>query len=175
MYYVQHKFDWGPSESGWSLTFVGVMTVIVMGGLTGTLVPKLGERRAIVMGFLLMTVGFVAYAFVPYGWMIYPAIAVGSLGGIANPAMQSVMSRQVGPSAQGELQGANASLAGIAAVLSPIFMTQLFAKFSAPEASVVFPGAPFLVAALMVFFCALIALRAVPKPAAATASRTSPP
>jgi DHA1 family tetracycline resistance protein-like MFS transporter len=163
MYYVQHKFDWGPAESGWSLTFVGVMTVVVMGGLTGWLVPKLGERRAIVIGFLLMTIGFVAYAFVPYGWMIYPAIAVGSLGGIANPAMQSVMSRQVGPSAQGELQGANASLAGIAAVLSPIFMTQLFAKYSAPEAAVAFPGAPFLVAALLVFACALIALRATRK------------
>ena len=46
-------------------------------------------------------------------------IAIGSLGGIANPAVQSVMSRQAGPSAQGELQGAVASLGGIAAVISP--------------------------------------------------------
>ncbi len=87
MFYTQLKFGWGPSETGWSLTFVGVMTVIVMGGLTGFVVPKLGERRAIVVGFLLMTVGFIAYALVPQGWMIYPAIMVGSLGGIANPAM----------------------------------------------------------------------------------------
>ncbi len=35
MFYTQHKFGWGPSEIGWSLTFVGIMTVIVMGGLTG--------------------------------------------------------------------------------------------------------------------------------------------
>jgi DHA1 family tetracycline resistance protein-like MFS transporter len=157
MYYVQHKFGWGPSESGWSLTFVGVMTVLVMGGLTGALVPKLGERRAIVIGFLLMTVGFLAYALVPYGWMIYPAIAIGSLGGIANPAMQSVMSRQAGPSAQGELQGVIASLAGVAAIFSPLFMSELFARFSAPDAPVSLPGAPFLVAAALVFVCALIA------------------
>jgi DHA1 family tetracycline resistance protein-like MFS transporter len=162
MFYTQQKFGWGPAEVGWSLTFVGVMTVLVMGGLTGTVVPKLGERRAIVIGFLLMTVGFLAYAFVPQGWMIYPAIAIGSLGGIANPAMQSVMSRQAGPSAQGELQGANASLAGIAAVLSPIFMTQLFSHFSAPSAPVVFPGAPYLISAVFVFCCVLIALRSVP-------------
>jgi DHA1 family tetracycline resistance protein-like MFS transporter len=159
MYYVQHKFGWGPSESGWSLTFVGVMTVLVMGGLTGALVPKLGERRAIVIGFLLMTVGFLAYALVPYGWMIYPAIAIGSLGGIANPAMQSVMSRQAGPSAQGELQGVIASLAGVAAIFSPLFMSELFARFSAPDAPVSLPGAPFLVAAALVFLCALIAGR----------------
>jgi DHA1 family tetracycline resistance protein-like MFS transporter len=150
---------------GWSLTFVGVMTVLVMGGLTGAVVPRIGERRAIVIGFLLMTVGFLGYALVPYAWMIYPAIAIGSLGGIANPAMQSVMSRQVGPSAQGELQGANASLAGIAAVLSPVFMTQLFSHFSAPSAPVAFPGAPYLVSAVFVGCCALIGLRAVPRQA----------
>ena len=150
------------SETGWSLTFVGVMTVLVMGGLTGWIVPKLGERRSIMVGFLLMTVGFLAYALVPLGWMIYPAIAVGSLGGIANPAMQSVMSRQVGPSAQGELQGAIGSLSSVAAILSPIFMTQLFSHYSAPAAPVQFPGAPYLVSAALVFICILIAMRAVP-------------
>jgi DHA1 family tetracycline resistance protein-like MFS transporter len=162
MFYTQHKFGWGPSETGWSLTFVGVMTVIVMGGLTGYVVPKLGERRAIVIGFLLMTVGFLGYALVPAGWMIYPAIVFGSLGGIANPAMQSVMSKQAGPSAQGELQGAVASLASIAAIISPIFMTQLFSHFSAPAAPMQLPGAPYLVAGALVFCCVLIAMRVVP-------------
>jgi DHA1 family tetracycline resistance protein-like MFS transporter len=175
MFFTQLKFGWGPAEVGWSLTFVGVMTVVVMGGLTGVVVPRIGERRAIVFGFLLMTVGFVAYALVPLGWMIYPAIAIGSLGGIANPAMQSVMSRQVGPSSQGELQGANASLASVAAILSPIFMTQLFSHFSAPTATVVFPGAPYLVAGVMVLGCVVIAMRTVPRQPAATTSRTSPP
>ena len=162
MFFTQFKFGWGPAEVGWSLTFVGVMTVVVMGGLTGVVVPKLGERRAIMLGFMLMTLGFIAYALVPTGWMIYPAIALGSLGGIANPAMQSVMSRQAGPSAQGELQGAIASLASVAAILSPIFMTQLFSYYSRPDAPVVFPGAPFLVSGVLVFGCVLIAMRAVP-------------
>jgi DHA1 family tetracycline resistance protein-like MFS transporter len=163
MFYVQHKFDWGPTESGWSLTFVGAMTALVMGGLTGVVVPRLGARRAIMFGFLLMTVGFVGYALVPQGWMIYPAIAIGALGGIANPAMQSVMSQQAGPLAQGELQGANASLAGLAAIVSPIFMTRLFSHYSAPDAPVHLPGAPYLVAGALVFCCVLIAMRAVPR------------
>ena len=162
MFFTQHKFGWGPSETGWSLTFVGVMTVIVMGGLTGYVVPRLGERRAIVIGFLLMTIGFLGYALVPQGWMIYPAIVFGSLGGIANPAMQSVMSKQAGPSSQGELQGAVASLASIAAIISPIFMTQLFSHYSVPAAPVQLPGAPYLVAGALVFCCVLIALRTVP-------------
>jgi DHA1 family tetracycline resistance protein-like MFS transporter len=170
MFYTQLKFGWGPSETGWSLTFVGVMTVIVMGGLTGVVVPKLGERGAIVLGFLLMTIGFIGYALVPQGWMIYPAIMIGSLGGIANPAMQSVMSKQAGPSSQGELQGAVASLASIAAIISPLFMTQLFSRFSEPEAPVHLPGAPYLVAGALVFCCVLIALRTVPKTGSGTVS-----
>jgi DHA1 family tetracycline resistance protein-like MFS transporter len=161
MYYTQLKFGWSISETGWSLTFVGIMTVAVMGGLTGVIVPRLGERRAIIFGFALMTLGFVGYALASRGWMLYAAIAIGSLGGIANPAVQSVMSRQAGPSAQGELQGAIASLNSIAAVLSPIFMTQMFSYFSTPAAPVQFPGAPFLVSAALVFGCVLIGARAV--------------
>jgi DHA1 family tetracycline resistance protein-like MFS transporter len=160
MFYTQLKFGWGPSETGWSLTFVGIMTVIVMGGLTSVVVPRLGEGRAIIVGFLLMTVGFVGYALVPQGWMIFPALAIGSLGGIANPAMQSVMSKQAGPQSQGELQGAMASITSIAAVVSPLFMTQLFSRFSATGAPVYLPGAPYLVSAALVFLCVLICARA---------------
>jgi DHA1 family tetracycline resistance protein-like MFS transporter len=161
MYYTQYRFGWSTSEMGWSLTFVGVMTVIVMGGLTGVIVPRIGERRAIIMGFMLMGVGFLGYALATHGWMLYVAIAVGSLGGIANPAVQSVMSRQVGPSAQGELQGAIASLNSVAAILSPIFMTQLFRYYSAPGAPIHFPGAPYLVSAFYVAFCVVICAKAV--------------
>jgi len=160
MYYTQLRFGWGPSQMGWSLTFVGVMTVIVMAVLTNRVVARIGERRAIITGFLLMTVGFLGYALVPEGWMLYPAIAIGALGGIANPSMQSVMSKQAGPQSQGELQGATASIASIAAVLSPLFMTQLFSRFSGADAPVYLPGAPYLVAALLVFVCVLICSRA---------------
>jgi len=163
MFYTQHKFGWGPAETGWSLTFVGIMTVIVMGGLTGYVVPRLGERRAIVVGFALMTLGFLGYALVPQGWMIYPALVIGSLGGIANPAVQSVMSKQAGPNSQGELQGAVASITSIAAIISPLFMTQLFSHYSTPGASVQLPGAPYLVAGALVLCCALIAMRTVPR------------
>jgi MFS transporter, DHA1 family, tetracycline resistance protein len=161
MFYTQQKFGWSASQVGLSLTFVGIMTVLVMGGLTGAIVPKIGERRAIIIGFALMAIGFLGYSFASQGWMIYAAIAVGSLGGIASPAVQSVMSRQAGPSAQGELQGAIASLNSVAAVLSPVFMTQMFSYFSKPTAPLQFPGIPYFISALLVFFCVVICARAV--------------
>jgi len=165
MFYTQHMFGWTRAEVGMSLTFVGIMTVVVMGGLTGVIVPRIGERRAIIFGFLIMAIGFVGYAFATQGWMLYVAMAIGSLGGIANPAMQTVMSKQAGPSAQGELQGAVASLSGVAAVISPLFMTQLFSYFSQPPAPLIFPGAPYLVSGVLVLLCVLVGARAV-KPAA---------
>jgi len=161
MFYTREKFGWSEFEVGLSLTFVGIMTLIVMGGLTGTVVPKLGERRSIIIGFLLMTVGFIGYSLAPTGWVLYLAIAIGSLGGIANPAMQSVMSRQAGPSSQGELQGAVASLSSVAAVLSPLIMTRLFSYYSSSEAPLHFPGMPYLVSGVLVFLCVFIGARAV--------------
>jgi DHA1 family tetracycline resistance protein-like MFS transporter len=161
MYYTPFKFGWNQAQLGMSLTFVGIMTVLVMGGLTGVIVPRLGERRAILVGFLLFALGFVGYAFATQGWMLYVAIAVGCLGGIASPAVQSVMSRQAGPSAQGELQGAVGSINAMAAVLSPLIMTQLFSYFTAKSAPIQFAGAPYLLAAVLVFVCVLISFRAV--------------
>jgi len=161
MFYTRLKFGWSEAEIGLSLTFVGIMTLIVMGGLTGKIVPRIGERRAIIIGFLLMTIGFVGYAFARDSLMIYVAIAIGSLGGIANPAVQSVMSKQAGPSAQGELQGAVASLSSVAAVISPLIMTRLFSYYSAPEAPLQFPGAPYFVSGVLVLLCVFIGARAV--------------
>ena len=76
--------------------------------------------------------------------------------------MQSLMSRQAGPSSQGELQGVLASLAGVAAIISPLFMSELFARFSAADAPVELPGAPFLVASALVLVCAVIGWRWAP-------------
>ena len=108
------------------------MTVIVMGGFTGKVVPKLGERRAIIIGFLLMTVGFLGYALAPHGLDDLCRDRHRFAGRHREPRVQSVMSQQAGPSAQGELQGAVASISSIAAVLSPLFMTRLFSTTPGP-------------------------------------------
>ena len=53
------------------------------------------------------------------------------------------------PSEQGQLQGANASLMGIANLIGPGIFTQSFALFIGAGAIVYLPGAPFLLAAIM--------------------------
>jgi DHA1 family tetracycline resistance protein-like MFS transporter len=56
------------------------------------------------------------------------------------------MTRRVGPSEQGQLQGANGSLNGIANMIAPLLFTQIFAFAVGRYRASNMPGAPFLLA-----------------------------
>jgi len=148
-YFTMEKFDWSPREIGYSLGAVGVLMVFVQAVLLRFALPKLGARRTAVVGFTFCTLSFVGYAFATDAWMIYVFLAVGAMQGFVTPAMQGIMSNQVTESEQGELQGGLASMSSLTSILSPPFMTQLFGFFTAINAPVYFPGAPYAAAALL--------------------------
>jgi len=75
-----------------------------------------------------------------------------SLGGIATPALQAIMSNQVPANEQGELRGALTSLMSLTAVIGPVMMTSLFAYFTNSAAPFLFPGAPFMMAGVLTVF-----------------------
>jgi DHA1 family tetracycline resistance protein-like MFS transporter len=103
-------------------------------------------------------VGYSAFALATQGWMTFVIMLSWLLGGLALPTIQALMSHRVEPEAQGELQGAVASLRSLAAIVGPPAMTQLFRAFTATEAPVHFPGAAFAFAALLAFSSLLILL-----------------
>lgn len=158
--FTGYRFDWGPLQNGFSLTLLGLLTAVVQGGLIRVLLPKLGERRAIVTGMAISTVSMTLYAVVSQEWMIYTAMVIGSLAGIAGPAIQGLVSRNVSPREQGTVQGALASVASLTGVIGPLLGTQLFAYFTAPGSENPLPGAPFILAAVLSFIGLLAALRA---------------
>jgi DHA1 family tetracycline resistance protein-like MFS transporter len=160
------RFDWGPLQNGLSLAVVGILTVIVQGGLVRVLVPKLGERRAILVGLTISVISMTLYGMITRAWMIYPVMVIGSLAGIAGPAIQSFVSRQVSASEQGSVQGALASLMSLTGVIGPLAATQLFAVFTAPAAAVQIPGIGFYFGAVMSLAGVLFAFRTFRKPAA---------
>ena len=156
-YYGQEKFDWSPAAIGFSLMAVGLSAAIVQGGLTRVVIPKIGERAASILGMGVAVVAFAGFAFATQPWMIYALIGFSAIAGLAQPALQGIMSRTVPANAQGELQGAIASVQGLAMMAGPVMMTQTFARFSEPGADPYFPGAPFLLAAALtaLAFCFL--------------------
>lgn len=148
-YFTKEKFNWSDQEIGWSLTFVGFMIALVQGFLTRILIPKLGTRNAIYVGFVFSILGSLAYAFASEPWMMYAIMVPFSLGGLAGPAMQGIISGQVPANEQGELQGSLTSLNSIAAIIGPVLMTNLFYQFTGKNAPVYFPGVPFLASVVL--------------------------
>jgi MFS transporter, DHA1 family, tetracycline resistance protein len=160
-FFVIERFGFTQREIGYSLGFVGLLSALVMGVLVKRMVPRLGEQRAVLLGFTMASLGFVGMAFASDRRVLYGALAVFALGGIANPTLQSRMSRMVGPSQQGELQGAIASLQSISMVMGPLVMTQLFGYFTSNAAPVQFAGVAYLAAALLTLGSVVISARAL--------------
>lgn len=147
--YTTYRFEWTPFLNGLSLTFVGILSAVVQGWLVRLVVPRLGERKAVLLGLATSTLAFALYGFTTAGWMMYVVMAIGGLGGLAGPAAQALISRAVRSDEQGEVQGALASLMSLTGVVAPLASTMLFAHFTGPAAPVDLPGAPLFMAAAL--------------------------
>lgn len=162
-FYTIFKFQWTAKQVGYSLGFVGILVGLTQGGLIRVVIPKFGQEKSIYLGLFLYCIGFTLFAFAWEGWMMYVFMIPYALGGIAGPALQGYMSSQVPANEQGELQGGLTSLMSATAIIGPPLMTNLFAYFSKPNPIVFFPGAHFLIAALLTLVSAILAMRSVKK------------
>ncbi|MFT4551289.1 MAG: DHA1 family tetracycline resistance protein-like MFS transporter [Verrucomicrobiales bacterium] len=139
--YTTYRYGWSSKEGGLSLALVGLMAAIVQGGLTRIIAPKIGDVRTAMLGICVTAVAFVLYGLAPAGGYIYLIIVFGSLGGLATPAIQSLVTKPVAADEQGAVQGALASLAGVSAIFGPIIAVVLFALFTGVNVFEGFPGA----------------------------------
>ena len=148
-YFTMERFGWDEKWVGYSLAFVGVMAALVQGGLTRTIIPRLGNTKSIYWGLSAYGISFFMYAFANQGWMLFAITILAALGGIATPALQAIMSNEVPANEQGELRGALTSLMSLTAVVGPVMMTSLFAYFTTTAAPIIFPGAPFAMGGIL--------------------------
>ncbi len=161
--YTGHRYGWSPGDVGWSLALVGVMSAIVQGGLTRVIIPKIGERKSAVVGFIVSAISYVLYGLAPEGWMVLIVIVFGSLGGLAGPALQGLISRSVGDDEQGSVQGSLTSLSSIANIIGVIVATSLFGYFVSADAPIQLPGAPFFFGAAVIVAGVVLAIRSFRK------------
>jgi MFS transporter, DHA1 family, tetracycline resistance protein len=149
--------QWTPFAIGLSAAAYGLMIVAVQGFLTGPVIKRFGEWRALWFGLTMALISYLGFSVANGPEMIYTCIVVGGMAGFLFPAMQSLMTKGVPENAQGELQGALASSFSLSAIIGPIMMTHIFSAFTS-GATPHFPGAPFLAGALLIV-CAAIVLR----------------
>ncbi|NGZ95251.1 MAG: tetracycline resistance MFS efflux pump [Nitrospira sp. WS110] len=168
--YLGYRYGWGTAAIGMTMAGVGFAAMIVQGVLIGPTTSRFGERRTVLMGLLCGTVGFSIYGFAPEGWVFCLGIPVMAFWGLAGPSTQALMTRRVRGSEQGQLQGAIASINGMTGMIGPTLFTQTFAFFIRPHSALSpqhstlstswdLPGAPFLLASLMLLSAAVIAWR----------------
>jgi len=161
--FASYRFHWDTFEIGVSLAMVGVMFVVGQGVMPRLLVPRLGERRAVLLGLAVSAVNLVLFGSVPEGWMIYPVMVLGCFGWVmGGPALMSLMSRKVAADEQGLLQGALASLMGLTSIIGPPIWTGLFGYFVSPAAPIIVPGAAFFTAAAMFAAAGVLGMRWIP-------------
>ncbi len=146
--YTGYRFGWSTGATGGALAAAGLCSALVQATLTRRVVGWLGERGTLLLGTTCGLAGFALYGLADRSWLFCLAIPLGSLWGLASPATQGMMSRRVGASEQGRLQGAMSSMRGIAGMMGPGIYTLTFAAFIAGGGATRrgwhVPGAPFL-------------------------------
>ncbi|MET3668085.1 Tet(A)/Tet(B)/Tet(C) family tetracycline efflux MFS transporter [Caulobacter sp. 1776] len=124
--YGEDKFAWDPWTVGFSLAGFGVFQALTQGFVAGPLAERFGERRALTFGILCDAFAYVAIALATKGWMAFLLLPMFCLGGVGQPVIQSLLSRQVGEDQQGRLQGVLASLASLASIVGPVVIAQVY-------------------------------------------------
>jgi MFS transporter, DHA1 family, tetracycline resistance protein len=157
--YANYRYGWTPLMVGATLAAVGVCAAIVQGGLIGPAVRAFGERRALAIGLLAGTGGFVIYGLAASPLLFWSGIPLMAVWGLAGPASQALMTHHVAPSEQGRLQGALTSVRGLTGLIGPSLFSLTFAASIEPGGFHM-PGAAYLLASALLLAALLVAWHA---------------
>ncbi|MBA3677726.1 MAG: TCR/Tet family MFS transporter [Sphingosinicella sp.] len=154
--YAAYRYGWTAFEVGLLLALVGALDMMVQGLLVGPVVKKWGDRRTMVFGLLAGAVGIACMGLATNAWLFTLAMFPNALWGMAMPTIQSLMTQRVSESEQGQLQGANMSVASIAGIASPLFFGWVYSRSVGENSGLDMPGLSFLIAAAILLAGALI-------------------
>ena len=156
-YFTMYRFDWDEKMVGLSLGLIGLLVGIVQGGLVRWINPRLGNEKSIYLGMALYTIGLFLFATANQSWMMFAFLVPYCLGGIAGPALQSIIASKVAPSEQGEIQGTMTSLMSASTIIGPPMMSTVFYYFTHKDAPFQFAGAPFVLGGFLMLLSTIMA------------------
>jgi len=152
--YGSFRFGWGPTENGWSLFAVGLVSAVVQGVLLGRLLKRFTAQRLAVAGLVSSSLAFLAWGLATEPWMMYAVIFANVLGAAVAASLQGLVSAAADERTQGQTMGAVSGLNSLMAVLAPVFAAPLMATVSHLPTSDWRVGAP-------MFFCAALQVLAL--------------
>lgn len=177
-FYLIERFDWTLSSIGTLGVVIGLLLVAIQGGLIRYTIPKFGQQKNIIWGLLFYMTGLILVALIDQGWMMYICMIPYCLGGISGPALQAWATDKVSKNEQGELQGALSIINSLSVIVGPLLFSYIFYHFTEDKnSSYYFPGAPYILAALLMLISVILVIKVFKKPVRKTKgnSATTPP
>jgi DHA1 family tetracycline resistance protein-like MFS transporter len=175
--YAIFRYAWSEGTNGLSLAVVGACSIVIS-ALVQPIVARIGERRTLYLGQLFGGLGMLVAGIARTGFMYFISIPITMIWTISGPAAQGMMTRRVSEREQGELQGAISSLRAIAVIIGPGLFTFTFAYFIDAKHGWNIPGAPWYLAALLLFIAMIMSTR-IPRvsgePATSVSENVIPP
>lgn len=124
--YGAERFGWDSVHMGLSLSAFGISGALAQAFLVGPLSRRFGDLGTLMIGIAFDMLAYVLMAFADQSWMGYAVAPLFALGGVAMPALQSLVTSRVSDDQQGQLQGVLASLMSLAGIVGPVLTTVVF-------------------------------------------------
>ncbi|HZZ36960.1 MAG TPA: TCR/Tet family MFS transporter [Caulobacteraceae bacterium] len=160
--YTGYRYHWTPSLTGFYMMAGGVLGVAVQSFVVGPTVRRFGERGTLLIGGTAAVFAFFWYGSAPTGWWYAAGMPISCLSGLVIPGLQGLMTRRVGSSEQGQLQGANQSLMGLSGLVAPSLFGLSFA-WAVDHPALGIPGLPLWIAGVCMTAALALALKAAPR------------
>lgn len=140
--FVTDRFGWGFIESGLGFAIVGLLMAFTQGFLVRRLIPKWGERKTLMYGFMVMALSFflisMSFSILTLAFAML-LLAIGH--GLSRPSLLAMMSLASREDEQGEAMGAFQSAASMGRILGPMIGGWLYTHAGM--------GSPFLLAGVL--------------------------
>jgi DHA1 family tetracycline resistance protein-like MFS transporter len=119
--YALAKFNLSAAQTGYVLTYVGVLSVIVQGFLVGRLTNHFREDVLIITSVALMAVSLVGWALAPSVlWLLIILTPTAISGGLLNTLLSSTLTKAVEPQEIGGILGLSSSIESSTRIIAPI-------------------------------------------------------
>jgi MFS transporter, DHA1 family, tetracycline resistance protein len=165
--WASRQFGWRAAQVGYLMTYVGICSAVVQGGLIGRLTRRFGEERLLLVGIAAITLGLAAIPLSTGLAILILATSLLALGmGVTQPSLNSLISRRAAASEQGEVMGVAQSFGGLARIFGPGFAGVLFEGFGR--------HAPYYAGAVLMAGVLVLALRLLVRPKALVLASNTP-
>lgn len=126
VFYGAERFGWDSVHMGLSFAVFGICGTLAQALLVGPLSRRFGDLGTLMLGVAFDMLAYILMAFADQSWMGYAVAPLFALGGVAMPALQSLLTSRVRDDQQGQLQGVMASLMSLAGIVGPVLTTAVF-------------------------------------------------